>query len=461
MTVGIKILPSLDEVMERAAADGVAISREQASWLWDNARSAITESGRPDAGSRKALAEIKRHGTDVLGEATDNGLTLSSWLEDVDPTTSERDAALGIDAFQRAIAALGIRTRGSKMLGVRAHTVGELERAGEKIDGLDVNVGRALVPELFRRAYMEGTLYGTSRFSPAYEAQRFYGSNTPVSDVLNPEFRMQTPAAQNMRQPLLNFLVAYNTTVPTDVYKHVFVANQEAQQQLRRVSEGADLPTIRLTVADHTNTVYKYGAAIEITDEAVRRVSIDMVRFHLARVAQQRLLDKEADAIAILLAGDGNSGTAPSVLALTTLDSGTTAGNVTSTAIMNFLGEFELTGYMPTIALAPLATKTKIRSATFGTANHAMFLGVNRLLRGAEGPAEADFPPIYANANVTTNYCLALDGGAAIGMAVEAGSEKQETDKYVKSQVNVITISDVCGFWMNDKNAVRLMNTGA
>ena len=46
---------------------------------------------------------------------------------------------------------------------------------------------------------------------------------------------------------------------------------------------------------------------------------------------------------------------------------------------------------MPTIALAPLATKTKIRSATFGTANHAMFLGVNRLLRGAEGPARAQY----------------------------------------------------------------------
>lgn len=461
MTVGINVLPSLDEVMERAAKDGIELTREQASYLWDNARSAITERSRPNAGTKKILDTIERTGTDVLNEAADAGMSLSAWLEQMDPTRSERDAALGIDAFQRTVAELGIRTSGNKFLGLGAHTVEDMERAGETIKGERVNVGRALMPELFRRAYMEGVYCGTSRFSPAHEAQRFYGSNSPVSDVLNPEFRMQTPAAQNMRQPLLNFLVAFNTTVNTDVYKHVFITNQEGQQQLRRVAEGAEFPTIKLTVADHTNTVYKYGAAIEITDEAIRRVSIDMVRFHLARVAQQRMLDKESDAIAILLAGDGNSGTAPSVLNLTTLDSGTTAGNVTSTAIMNFLGEFELSGYTPSIALAPLATKTKIRSATFGTANHAMFLGVNRLLRGAEGPAEADFPPIYANATVTANYCVALDGSQALGMAMEAGSEKQETDKYVKSQTNVITVSDVIGFWMNDKNAVRIMNTNA
>jgi hypothetical protein len=457
----IRVLPTFEEAFERATADGATLDMEQFRAAWDSAQALVTERGNDSNRAKASIDKLAKNGPDIVREAAEAGVTLSAWLEEQDPTESARDAALGIDAFTRAIAQLGVRTSGSALSGVQAHRIADLENAGDKIAGTDSHVGRAFMHELFRRAYVEGMTIGTSRFSPAFEAQRFYGSNSPVSAVLNPEFAMNTPAAQRMRTPLLNSLVAIQTTVPTDVYTHIFVSNQEGQQQSRRVTEGAEVGTVKLTVANHTNTVYKYGVGIEITDEAIRRTNIDMVRFHIARIAQQRLLDKEADAITILLAGDGNASTAPTVSTLTALDSGAAVGVPTTKAIMNFTGLFELSGYGLNIALAPLATKTAVLSATFGTANHPAFLGPNAVLPGGANPAAVDLPPIYANANVTTNYLLALDSGAALGMAMEAGSDKVETDRYIKSQINTIVISDVVGFWMNDVNAVRILNIGA
>lgn len=446
------ILPSIDELVEELARDGHQIDINVARALWSKAQVRALADGGP---SEKTTALIKRLDADFVAQCydEDNPMSISALMEREDPTTSPRDQALGIDAFQRSIAALGIRTVSSAFHGVHAHTLSDLERAGEKLGS--EYAGRVLSYELVRRAYLEGIRSGTSKFTGG-DVQRFYASSSPLSDVLNPTFMMQTPTAQKMRQPILNFMVALETTVPTNVFKHVYIENQESAQQLRRVAEGAELPTVKLTTTDRTNRVYKYGVALEISDEAVRRVAIDEIRFHVARIGGQRTLDKERDCYDTLVAGDGNASTAATESDISTI--GGVAGSVSSTPIFNWLGLFEGSGYRPTIAIAPLAAKTKVRNATYGSANHPLYLGIEALLRGGQGPEEVDMPPVIARAFAVTGKLLATDATQNIGLALEAGASKQETDRYVKRQVNVYAITDTAGFWIIDANATRILD---
>ncbi len=446
------VLPSIDDLIDDLARDGINVDPVMARALWDRAAVRAMADGGP---SDSTLALIRRMDADFVAEcfSDDNPMSISALMEREDPTSSPRDRRLGIDAFQRAIAALGIRTVSSAFHGVHAHTMADLERAGEKLG--NEYAGRVLAYELVRRAYLEGTRFGTSRFK-GDDVDRFYASSSPLSDVLNPAYLMQTPTAQKMRQTLLSSLIAMETMVPTDVFKHVYIENQESAQQMRRASEGAELPTVKLTVTDRQNRIYKYGVALEISDEAVRRVAIDEIRFHVARIGMQRALDKENDAYDILVAGDGNAGTAATETDISTI--GGVAGTVSSTPIFNWLGAFEATGYRPTIAIAPRATKTKVRNATYGSANHPLYLGVEALLRGGAGPEEVDMPPLFARDYAATGKVLATDATTNIGLAMEAGGSKQETDRYVKRQVNVVAISDTSGFWVIDANATKLLD---
>lgn len=403
------------------------------------------------------INRIANNGPDMIDEAYDSAISLSALLESESP--SEPGQA---DAFNRVLSGLGIYTRSSQWAGVRASTWNDLVNAG-KGKG-DTSVGRVLAPELINRAYREGLRFGTSRFAPTADVQRFYGSSSPVSEVLNPEFNMTTPTIGKTRMPLLSQMIAMETGVPTDVFKHVFIADQPTKQRMRRVAERAEMPTVQLTVADHENTTYKYGVAIEISDEAVRRVALDMIRFHVAKIASQRMLDKQADATAILLAGDGNASTAATVYALTTLDSGATVGVPTAKAIMAWLATFEGLGYVPTMAMATAATKVAVRVANYGTANHPLFALSGALasaLAGASDPSEVVMPPIYTSPDVTSNYLLGFDASAALGMAFETGAAKTETDRYIKSQTNVIAISDVTGFFVLDATGTLVLNIGA
>ncbi len=403
------------------------------------------------------INRIASSGPDLIQEAYDNAMSLSALLESESPSAADEP-----DAFNRVLAGLGIATRSSSLHGVRASTWSDLEKAGAGKGG--TSVGRTLAPELINRAYREGLRYSTSRFSPSNEVRRFYGSASPVSEVLNPEFSMTTPTIAKTRQPLLASMVAMETGVPTDVFKHVFIADSPTRQRMRRVAERAEMPTVQLTVADHENTTYKYGVAIEITDEAVRRVALDMIRFTVAKVAAQRMLDKQADATAILIAGDGNASTAATVYTLTGLDGTAVAGTPTAKAILSWLSLFEQAGYAPSMAMAPAATKIAVQLANYGTANHPLFAlsgALSAALAGGGDPQEVVMPPIFTSPDVTTNYLLGFDASQALGMAFETGAAKTETDRYIKSQTNVIAISDVTGFFVLDATGTLILNIGA
>lgn len=452
------VIPTVDEIVTELAAEGVTIDRVAAQHVWDRAQVRAAASGSK-AASERTLKLVRKLDADFVTEAFNKEMSVTALMEREDETDDPRDEAAGVDAFQRAMRALKVKTASNRDAGVRASTLEDLDNAASAAGG--EYAGRVLGYELMRRAYIEGTRFGTSRFA-GETATRFYSSSNPLSEVLNPGFASRTPTIEGTRKPLLSFMVALTSGVPSNVYKHVFIEDQPTVNRMRRVAEGGEYPTVRLAVSDHSSRIYKAGVALEITDEAVTRVALDELRFHIALIGLQRTLDKEEMCYDVLVAGDGNSGTAATVTNISTI--GGTAGTVTARPLFDFLGDYEQSGgYVPSIGIAPLVTKSKVRIATFGSANFPMFLGSQRIFApsAGNGPDEVDMPNLYARSYADTGILLLTDATRNIGMAFEVGGTKQETDRYIKRDVNVIKMSDTVGFWIIDSNATRGLNIEA
>lgn len=440
----------LDRAIDEVVAAGHTLDRTAAAALWEKAEVLATRGRQP---SERTLSAQKKLSPEMYAEARKHKAHLSDILEEEDPTEpGSRDEMLGIDAFQRQVAALTvgeqpIRCDSSPLDGVPAHSLGDFLAAGPKVG--NVTAGQVLLPELGRRAFVEGNVYGTQRFN------LFYSSASPLWEGLNPQYLASPMATPRLRQPILNQMVAIRSVVNAETFKFPAITDTAATRRMRRVAEGADLPIVELGVSFSTGYVHKFGVALKITDEAARRVPIDWFRFHLALMGQQNALDKEQ------VAGEAIQTNATS-LAITHASLGGSTSSITTTPIDNLMGLMEEDGFPPTLCVGPRATTTKLKNATTGSGNYPAFRGGDRVLGGGAAPEELTHPPIYSRTWVTASYLLYIDGSAALGEATEAGSEKRETDRDIIAGKNIVAISEVVGYyWIGNTGAARDIDTSS
>lgn len=454
MTTQFTITPTVQETVNELLAEGYNVPAEVVARLEDKrVRRALAQHGA----SERSLALFAKLAPEMYAEAArddvDRGpMTLSQWLETEDPTEpGSRDELLGIDAFSRMVGQL--RTRHGETIRLTsgygqqpAHTLGDFLDAGARTG--NVTQGAILFPELGRRAWVEGGAVGADRFS----GKLFYSSSSPLWEGLNPQYLTAPIAGEpRLRRPLLNDLIAIRTTVRADTFKFPSITNQAAQSRYRRIAEGAPVPMLQLTVSHSTGYVYKFGCGIEVTDEAARRLPIDIFRYHLARIGAQNAEDKSQVAGELAIA---------SVTAETDISTiGGVANTVTSTPLDNFLALFEEDGYVPTVCIGPRAATTLLKNATTGTANQSVFKGPQRIMTGGERPEELDHPPIFSRTWGATGKLLYVDGTAALGEATEQGASKQETDRDIVRGVNKVVLSEVVGYYAINAAAMRLLDT--
>lgn len=459
-----RIQPSLSDVVEALNKQGHNIDMDTAKAFWDTAQLWTMADDRVRPTSEALFKRLSPEmWADVRKKLDDNGNlefgSMSEFLEAQDPTEpGSRDEQLGIDAFSRMVSMLTdrngaqIRIASDLSIGASAHSVADFMAAGPLVEGSkSLHVGAVLLQELWVRAYREGGLVGTARFKGA---DLFYASNGPLWPGLNPTYLMQPIVGQpRLRTPLLPQMLAIRSVVKSDTFKWPVITNQAAQSRMRRVAEGAALPIVELTVSSAEGKVYKFGIALRITDEAARRTPIDWLRFHAARIGQQNALDKEQVCFEAAVAAGSETD-------ISTLQGGV-GGQITSEPLDDFLGIMEEAGFPPTICIGKRATTTTLKNATTGTVEQSVFRGNNPIMTGGGHPEELDHPPIYSRSYGVTDKLAYMDGSSAMGEATEAGSDKQETDRDIITGTNILTISEVNGYFPVEAGygAVRLLDT--
>ena len=251
-------------------------------------------------------------GEDLLMRARENHMSLSALLEQYNPTPKDDLAAGKPDAFMRQLARFNIRLEGDQERGIPASYLKEFweprDLAGGKLEAED----------------------WAGKGDHTASTERFFASNQPQSWALFPEYINRVIRAVPLAGDILQALIATTTMVDSNMYEALYLQDITSQRQLRRVAEGAEIPTIFTKVGMNAVSLSKYAIAIESTYEYNRRIRIPIFTIWLQRIAQQLRLDMSAQAADVLVNGDGNNNAAVN-FNVSTLDPSAGAGPGTVT----------------------------------------------------------------------------------------------------------------------------------
>jgi hypothetical protein len=355
---------------------------------------------------------------ELSAKATERGLTLTAYLEEVDPSYRYND---GLDAFERQLFIAGIRTKSDPERGIYADVV-----------------------------------------------ERFYMSDQPASPVLYPEYINRQIRVALLVPPILDELIAITTPIDSNSYRSIYLSDTAttgvANRRMTRVAQGAELPTVKILTSEKSIVLHKYGVSIKGTYEAFRRMRIDLFSLHLARIAMQTMLDKSSEALDTLINGDGNANPATNYN-LTALDTSTVAGKLTYFAWLRW--GLKLYPYQVTTVVAGEAEMLAILTLQFPNINPMMLLSmltdgskaVDMRLELAQGvwtTIRLVYFPL-APANVITG----INKATALEMVTEIGASLTETDRIISRQYNEITISEVVGFGQLIPQAIQTLTLNA
>jgi hypothetical protein len=385
--------------------------------------------------------------------AAQKNKTLSQLLEDDDPShkwSNPEDRA--VRAFGRVLRASGFRFRSDPSEGIWADTW-ETIYSHEQ--------GRALLPEWGRSVWRKALNGGYSPQVGSQSHRRVLGSQ---EDAQGSALRPIVDAAgvyQNDLEPgiQLGDLVALTTPIDGDTYRRTFLLDSSADSlRRRRVQEKSDIPRASIELSDKTIRTFKYGRGIEASYEVIRRVPVDKIGLYIAREAIQVEADRVAQAIDVLINGDGTGSTAADNFTTTALDSvGGAALSVKSW--LAFRAKW-----------APPYTLTHIFAREAELVNLQLLQMPNNNPFLAQINGEMGFGGItplqdlngavvrYGQTDsVPAGVYLGIDQRIALERVTEIGSDIQETMRFIERQTEALFFTDNDGFAVLDEKANKTL----
>lgn len=276
---------------------------------------------------------------------------------------------------------------------------------------------------------------------------------TQDNDLLFPaviDTRLAETVAKN---PMLNYIVEGEQMIDATSVKALtldWTAEDNQKALLKRdVSEGADLPIVKVQVGSKAISLYKRGVAVQTTYEAVRHTSLELFMRTLNAIAAHSAHQQMGDAVAVLLNGDGNDN-APLV-------SATAAADLTKNDVVDLCLDFydANNGLILDTILTGRTWYRKLLDMVFPTDEAAGYhLGASfKFPQGVFG----DITVVYEQ-RVTDEggkpRLIGLNRANALTRYIENGSIISEVAANIRNQTKLGTLSETVGF-------AKLVNTAS
>lgn len=149
---------------------------------------------------------------------------------------------------------------------------------------------------------------------------RFFQAD-PNAKWLFPDVVREAVIAGLKRKPVHPQLIIRDESIDGTAYDVPYVQENADEEELRSVAEGAAIPESEITYGDRVVRIDKKGRGVIASYEAVRRMSVDMLRVHLQRIGERLGRNLDARLATVLISGD-SSGAA-------------TAAELVNTAVQN------------------------------------------------------------------------------------------------------------------------------
>ena len=312
------------------------------------------------------------------------GMNFTQVLESLDPSENYRGTALeGTDAFQRQLKRFGIRAKGA---------------------------GSSPVEKFFR---------------------------TIDSAVLFPEYIARTVRQGMEENDILPAITATTTEINSLDYRSIYSNPTASDKELKDVPEGVVIPETEVKTKDHLVTLSKRGRMLVATYEAIRFQKLDLFSVMLRQIGAHIQKQQVADAVNVLINGDGNDNAAVQYAVGTSPISGT-AGTLGYDQMVEFWGQFD--PFTMNTILCSTGTMTKLLKIPElqNPMTGLNFQGTGKLTT----PLGAQLHRTNAVADGTI---IGLDNRYALEL-VKAGDVLVEYDKLIDRQLERAVISSISGF---------------
>lgn len=140
---------------------------------------------------------------------------------------------------------------------------------------------------------------------------RFFQSD-PNAKWLFPDIVREAVVSGLQRKPVYPELIMHDERVEGTAYDVPYVLEDEANEELRSIAEGAAIPESEIIYGNRIVKLDKKGRGVLASYEAVRRMSVDMLRAHLQRIGERLGRSLDARLASVLVNGDSSGAdTAP------------------------------------------------------------------------------------------------------------------------------------------------------
>ena len=312
------------------------------------------------------------------------GMSFTQVLESLDPSENYRGTALeGTDAFQRQLKRFGIRAKGA---------------------------GSSSVEKFFR---------------------------TTDSAVLFPEYIARTVRQGMEENDILPDIVATTTVIDSLDYRSIYSTPSNEDKELKSVAEGAEIPSTEVTTKEHLISLSKRGRMLVASYEALRFQKLDLFGVMLRQIGAYIQQQQLADAVKVILEGDGNNNAAASYTIGTDPISGT-KGTLGYDQMVEFWGQFD--PYTMNTMLCSSATMTSMLKIPElqNPLTGLNFQGTGKLTT----PLGAQ---LHRTSAVEDGVIIGLDKRYALEL-VRAGDVLVEYDKLIDRQLERAAITSISGF---------------
>lgn len=254
---------------------------------------------------------------------------------------------------------------------------------------------------------------------------------TSSSAALFPEYVRRAVATGVQQANVINDIVAATTKIEGLDYRSIASDPMDESRELRPVAEGAFIPETAIKIQSNLVKLFKRGRMLVSSYEALRFQRLDLFTVTLKQIGAYIGRTQLADAVDVLINGDGNNNPAEVV-------SVAKAGTLTYDDLLKFWGEFnpyELNTLLaPTEVIKEILALPEMQDSRAGLDFH----GTGRLVT----PMGATLIHVPS---ISGKKIIGLDKNYALEM-VQSGDIITDYDKLIDRQLERAAITCTAGF---------------
>lgn len=270
------------------------------------------------------------------------------------------------------------------------------------------------------------------------------------SAVLFPEYVARAVRQGMEENDILPQITAAETRVNGMDYRSIASVPGDEAKELKRVEEGAVIPETQVKAQENLVRLHKRGRMLVASYEAIQFQRLDLFSVTLRQIGAYINRMHAADAIDVLMNGDGNNNAAQ----VFTVGSGPisgTAGALSYDALVDFWSQFAPYQLNTLVVGDAMADLLKLKEMQDGTAG-LTFQGTGKLVT----PMGAT---LVRSSAVPAGTILGLDKNYALEL-VRASDVLVEYDKLIDRQLERAAITSISGFAKIFQDAAKVLKLG-